>query len=104
MVHSDREPRVTFQGLKVLHCFVQGMAREYSGAEIARQTKLLSGSLYPILIRFEEAGWLTSRWEKEEPTALGRPRRRLYRISGAGVKAYQRHVAEISDGGLSWAR
>jgi PadR family transcriptional regulator, regulatory protein PadR len=101
--NDQREPRVTFQGLKVLDAFMRDTARQYSGAEIAKQTGLLSGSLYPILIRYEQGGWLKSRWEKDEPSVLGRPRRRLYRITGAGVSAYHRHTAQISSGGLSWA-
>ncbi|HEY1760432.1 MAG TPA: helix-turn-helix transcriptional regulator, partial [Bryobacteraceae bacterium] len=78
------DPRITFQGLRVLDVFMENVAQKYSGADVAQRTELLSGSLYPILIRYEQAGWLTSRWEKEEPAVLGRPRRRLYRITGAG--------------------
>jgi PadR family transcriptional regulator PadR len=102
---DDRgEPRITLQGLKVLDAFMQDIGRQYSGAEIAKQTGLLSGSLYPILIRYEQAGLLKSRWENEEPSILGRPRRRLYRITGAGVSIYRNHAAQFSHGVLSWAR
>ena len=59
---------------------------ELSGAEIGRATKLASGTLYPILMRLEGAGWLESHWETEDPQALGRPRRRFYRITAVGAK------------------
>ena len=69
-------------------------ATELSGAEIAKHAKLASGTLYPILMRLEEAGWLKSRWEAGDPTLLGRPRRRLYRITAKGVK----NVGQVSSG------
>jgi PadR family transcriptional regulator PadR len=55
-----------------------------SGAQIARTSKLASGTLYPILMRLEQADWLESQWETEDPHTLGRPRRRFYRVTGLG--------------------
>jgi PadR family transcriptional regulator PadR len=43
------------------------------------------GTLYKALGRLEEFGLLNSRWE-DAPTG-GRPRRRLYELTGAGVEA-----------------
>ena len=45
------------------------------------------GTLYKALGRLEEFGLLTSRWE--DPQSGGRPRRRLYELTGAGVEAVQ---------------
>lgn len=59
---------------------------EISGAEVGRATDLASGTLYPILMRLEEAGWVESRWEAGDPHELGRPRRRLYQITGVGIR------------------
>ncbi|HZO58325.1 MAG TPA: helix-turn-helix transcriptional regulator [Solirubrobacterales bacterium] len=47
------------------------------------------GTLYKALSRLEEFGLLTSRWEEDAAGAEGRPRRRLYELTGQGV-----HVAE----------
>ncbi|ARO89100.1 transcriptional regulator [Nitrosospira lacus] len=55
-----------------------------SGADIRMVTGLSSGTLYPILMRFEDAGWLTSRWEDVEPSNVGRPRKRFYKITARG--------------------
>ena len=44
------------------------------------------GTLYKALGRLEEAGLLTSSWE-DPGTAQGRPRRRLYQLTSAGVRA-----------------
>jgi PadR family transcriptional regulator len=78
-------PRLTPQTLKVLAAFISS-ENELSGAEIARITKLASGTLYPILLRLEEARWLKSYWETEDPAKLGRPRRRFYQITALGER------------------
>jgi DNA-binding PadR family transcriptional regulator len=56
-----------------------------SGAEICRGTSLPSGTVYPILSRLEECGWLRSQWEAGDPAALGRPRKRFYTVTAAGA-------------------
>jgi len=48
-------------------------------------TKIQSGSLYPILRRFENAGWVEVREESIDERAAGRPKRRLYRLTGVGA-------------------
>jgi len=56
-----------------------------------RNAKLLTayGTLYRALSRLEKAGLLTSRWEDTSSLAgESRPRRRLYRITDAGSKAF----------------
>jgi DNA-binding PadR family transcriptional regulator len=66
-----------------------------SGAEIARSTKLSSGTLYPILLRLEEVGWVESRWEAGDPHELGRPRRRFYQATGVGRKEARSALREV---------
>jgi PadR family transcriptional regulator, regulatory protein PadR len=51
------------------------------------------GTLYKALGRLEELGLLASRWEAAE-AAEGRPRRRLYELTGEGVRAAEAHRAE----------
>jgi PadR family transcriptional regulator, regulatory protein PadR len=43
------------------------------------------GTLYKALARLEEFGLLASRWE-DPAAAEGRPRRRLYELTGQGVR------------------
>ncbi len=93
---GTNEPRLTQQTLKVLGTLMSEQLRELSGAEIAKSTHLSSGTLYPILYRLEEFGWLDSRWETGDPTALRRPRRRYYRITGEGAKRVQDVVRELT--------
>jgi PadR family transcriptional regulator PadR len=51
------------------------------------------GTLYKALGRLERFGLLSSRWEDPE-AAEGRPRRRLYELTGQGAR-----VAEKADAG-----
>ena len=88
------ELRLTTQTLRVLAA-VMSNRDETSGAEIAVVTKLASGTLYPILVRLERAKWVESRWEIEDPHELGRPRRRLYRITGLGARKTRAAFLEI---------
>lgn len=53
------------------------------------------GTLYKALGRLSERGLLTDRWEDADvATAEGRPRRRLYRVTGAGEVAF--HASRAS--------
>src|SRR5690349_17354228 len=56
------------------------------GLRICQATGLGSGTVYPILERLEEAGWITSAWESPQPQ--GRPRRRFYQRTDAGRAAH----------------
>jgi PadR family transcriptional regulator PadR len=99
------EPRLTQQTLTVLGAVTSNPARELSGAEIAKASKLSSGTLYPILYRLEEFGWLDSRWEIGDPATLGRPRRRYYRISTEGAKKVREIVIGLTPCGeeIAWS-
>ena len=61
------------------------------GYDIAKETGLRSGTLYPILIRLADRGLLESCWEAEQPA--GRPRRHLYRLTAQGLVAAQAALA-----------
>jgi PadR family transcriptional regulator, regulatory protein PadR len=51
------------------------------------------GTLYKALSRLEEFGLLTSRWE-DAAAVEGRPRRRLYELTGEGARVAERTRAE----------
>ena len=99
------EPRMTSQTLRVLSAIMGAGGRELSGVEISREARLASGTLYPMLMRLEQYGWLESRWETEDPQALGRPRRRYYRITGIGETRARAAARELEPvvGRLAWA-
>ncbi len=88
-------PRITGPTLKVLAEFCRRPVDRISGIEISRSTGLASGTLYPILFRLEEAGWLESEWEDALPSQLKRPRRRLYRATALGVASARASFREF---------
>jgi DNA-binding PadR family transcriptional regulator len=53
------------------------------GYELSQETGLLSGTLYPLLIRLKDQGLLEARWE--EPEKPGRPPRHAYRLTSGGA-------------------
>lgn len=63
------------------------VAKQLAEREQAR-TLTAHGTLYKALERMQRAGLLESRWEDPEvAVAEGRPRRRLYRVTGLGEQA-----------------
>jgi PadR family transcriptional regulator PadR len=70
-----RSGQASFHGFGL----AQGM-REESGSRALTG----HGTLYKALGRLEELGLLSSRWEDAE-AAEGRPRRRLYELTGQGA-------------------
>ena len=86
MPKQDRDVRMSLQTLKVLEAFLENPSDQLSGSEVHRRCGLASGTLYPILLRLERAGWFVSRWESVDPSVAGRPRRRLYRLTPTGLR------------------
>jgi PadR family transcriptional regulator len=87
---------------------------EFHGFAIAREIKARAdtsaltahGTLYKALGRMEQAGLLESEWEDPEvAVGEGRPRRRLYRVTGLGERALrEQQVADAcADRGLRGA-
>lgn len=61
------------------------------GYALMKATGLKSGTLYPILMRLTDRGYLTSNWEQSETP--GRPPRQIYKLTPKG-QAYKRRVLE----------
>lgn len=89
---------MSLQTLKVLEAFLENPAAELSGADVHKRCGIASGTLYPILLRLESAGWFVSRWEAIDPASEGRPRRRLYRLTRSGLARASEVFASIGRG------
>ena len=87
-----KSPRLSEQTLQVISAFMDNPGSELSGADIAKHAGLASGTLYPILARLEQYGWVKGYWEIGDPAQLGRPRRRFYSLTPVGAK----NVREVS--------
>ncbi len=63
------------------------------GYDLAQETGLKSGTLYPILIRLADRSLVEARWEEEQPA--GRPRRHLYRLTSDGLATAAAALAAV---------
>jgi PadR family transcriptional regulator PadR len=91
-----KEPRLSHQTLRVLRSFMEQPKEWLAGSDIWNQTRTLSGTLYPILMRLEKARWLESKWEQLDPSEGGRPRKRFYRLTALGYNKANAALAELS--------
>ena len=71
------------QTLAVLGALAAEPSSWRHGYDLARETRLKSGTLYPILIRLADRNLVEACWEDEQPA--GRPRRHLYRLTSDGL-------------------
>jgi DNA-binding PadR family transcriptional regulator len=87
---------MTLQTQLVLRALLQRPAKEQYGLELCAETGLPSGTVYPIVARLEQVGWLESRWEDpNEHITQGRPRRRYYKLTDDGVEQARTALARV---------
>jgi PadR family transcriptional regulator, regulatory protein PadR len=100
----DKAPRLSHQTLRVLRLFDEQPRLRLAGSDVSKQTGMLSGTIYPILMRLERAGWLSSEWENLDPSDAGRPRRRFYRLTGLGYNKSRAALSELGvpNGRVAW--
>ena len=87
-------PRLTPQTIRVISALFDQPGS--SGADVCKVTSLPSGTVYPILVRLEDAGWLRSQWENVDPSVAGRPRKRFYTLSAEGVSEAKKGASEAA--------
>jgi PadR family transcriptional regulator PadR len=92
-------PSLTTQTLRVLNLMLSDRDAEWYGLELSKGSDLKPGTIYPMLDRLLKVGWLERRWEDIDPAVEGRPRRRLYRLTGVGARAagdaLEEHLASL---------
>lgn len=74
--------RLTRTTTRTLVALLETPGRWHYGYDLMRIAGLSSGTLYPLLARLADDGWLESRWEESE--LPGRPPRQLYRLTATG--------------------
>lgn len=87
--------RITVPTARVLAALLAEPDADRYGLDIMQATGLASGTLYPILHRLQEAGWLSATWEDADPAAQGRPVRRYYRLTAEGAEQARQTLAEL---------
>ena len=88
----SRRAALSAQTLAVLAALAAEPSDWRHGYDLARETGLKSGTLYPILVRLADREIVEACWEDGEPA--GRPRRHLYRLTSDGLAAATAALAE----------
>lgn len=77
-----RRPHSSTQALSVLHALAAQPEIWRHGYGLLQETKLKSGTLYPLLMRLADDGLLESEWRPPVPPA--RAPRHAYRLTPSG--------------------
>lgn len=91
--------RLTRTTTRALVAFLEAPRSWHYGYELMKLAELSSGTLYPLLARLTEDGWLEARWEESDHP--GKPARQLYRLTATG-RAESRLALERAQ--ASWLR
>jgi DNA-binding PadR family transcriptional regulator len=87
------------QTKRVLQALLDSPADETYGFLLTQATGLKAGTLYPVMQRLLDEGWVSSRWEEIDEKAEGRRRRRYYRLTSLG-EARARTMVQAETTGL----
>lgn len=90
-----KRPRMTQPTQQVLRELLDDPTAEKYGLEICKAVSLAPGTVHPILYKFEDIGWLESRFEEIDPSEVGRPRRRFYRLTPDGAEFARHALARV---------
>jgi len=83
--------KITYSTVLVLEALARGY---HYGFDILDATNLPSGTVYPILRRFEREGLVTSEWEPDTVAQTEkRPPRRYYALTADGEKVLRETAA-----------
>ena len=95
-----QEIRLTRTSRLVLEALVDGFEDDLWGLKICNVAGLPSGTVYPLLSRLEDIGWVQARWERDEdsPTRSTGPRRRFYTLTPDGLVAARTALAAPAQG------
>lgn len=76
----------TYTTAQVARALMSDPDGRHWGTDIRKRSGVRTGTLYPILWRMLEAGWLEDDWE-DRAQAVSRPPRRYYKITASGKVA-----------------
>lgn len=92
---ARRTRALSLQAVKLLAAVLEDPAQERWGSWLGERIGAPSGTVYPLLRTLELRGLLESRFEDVDPSEVGRPRRRLYRLTGQGETVARHEVAQL---------
>jgi DNA-binding PadR family transcriptional regulator len=87
-----RPPNASLQTQRLLAALLEQPRLWRHGYELAKETELKSGTLYPLLIRLSEQGLAEARWKPSEQP--GKPPRHQYRLTPDGAALAREQQAD----------
>jgi DNA-binding PadR family transcriptional regulator len=93
-----RPPNASPQTYLLLAALLEQPRTWRHGYELAKETGLKSGTLYPLLMRLSDQGMLDARWQDSD--LAGKPPRHMYRLTAGGLALAREQRASAGDGGL----
>lgn len=89
--------RVSIQEVEVLHLMLLEPARDCYGLELALHAAVPNGTIYALLRRLEQDGWVSALWEASNDARPDKPARKLYRLTGQGMEKGGHLVQQVRD-------
>ncbi len=87
---TGRQKNLSIPAISVLAAVSRGSRY---GFEIMEKTGLASGTVYPILGRLTESGFVTSRWERyDSARSARRPARKYYATTDVGEAELEKTI------------
>jgi DNA-binding PadR family transcriptional regulator len=93
-----RPPNASRQTYLLLAALLEQPRTWRHGYELAKETGLKSGTLYPLLMRLSDQRMLDARWQDSD--LAGKPPRHMYRLTAGGLALAREQRASAGDGGL----
>lgn len=95
MAKASGPVRITKPLLDVLEALIQADKQGYAlhGWAIIKATGRTGPTIYGVLDRLEDAGWLEGQWEERNPDPR-KPPRRFYTLTGIGAPAARALLAK----------
>jgi PadR family transcriptional regulator PadR len=87
-----RNRRPSPQMLTLLQALAARAPHWWHGYELMKETGLLSGTVYPLLMRMTDQGLVEAEWRA--PAHPGRPPRHAYRLTADGLQLARDVVAD----------
>lgn len=94
----ERNRRPSKQMLRLLDALSTTPSEWRHGYDIMKETGLLSGTLYPLLMRMTDQGLVEAEWR--EPAQPGRPARHAYRLTAQGLALARTTIGERNSSGF----
>lgn len=96
-----RRSHTSRQAIKLLAVLSERSGKWSHGYDLCVGTGLASGTLYPLLARLNDHGFLEAKWE--DSPIDGSPRRHLYRLNAKGRALAEERLEEFGHPDPAWS-